>query len=59
MIAPRGRLLDTKNRLLAGNSEVFELVVIPARTKNLEMLLIEIDNIVGLSKEEIKDILVS
>ena len=59
VIAPRGRLLDTKNRLLAGNSEVFELVVIPARTKNLEMLLIEIDNIVGLSKEEIKDILVT
>ena len=58
VIAPRGRLLDTKNRLLAGNSEVFELVVIPARTKNLELLLIEIDNIVGLSKEEIKDILV-
>ena len=58
VIAPRGRLLDSKNRLLAGNSEVFELVVIPARTKNLELLLIEIDNIVGLSKEEIKDILV-
>ncbi len=57
VIAPRGRLLDSKNRLLAGNSEVFELVVIPARTKNLEMLLIEIDNIVGLSKGEIKDIL--
>ena len=51
-------MLDSKNRLLAGNSEVFELVVIPARTKNLELLLIEIDNIVGLSKEEIKDILV-
>ena len=33
------------------------MVVIPARTKNLELLLIEIDNIVGLSKEEIKDIL--
>ena len=58
VIAPRGRLLDSKNRLLAGNSEVFELVVIPARTKNLELLLKEIDNIVGLSKEEIKDILV-
>ena len=58
VIAPRGRLLDSKNRLLAGNSEVFELVVIPARTKNLELLLMEIDNIVGLSKEEIKDILV-
>ena len=58
VIAPRGRLLDSKNRLLAGNSEVFELVVIPARTKNLELLLIEIDNIVGLSKEEIKDILI-
>ncbi len=58
VIAPRGRLLDSKNRLLAGNSEVFELVVIPARTRNLELLLIEIDNIVGLSKEEIKDILV-
>ena len=57
VIAPRGRLLDSKNRLLAGNSEVFELVVIPARTKNLELLLIEIDNIIGLSKEEIKDIL--
>ena len=38
--------------------DAFELVVIPARTKNLELLLIEIDNIVGLSKEEIKDILV-
>ena len=36
VIAPRGRLLDSKNRLFAGNSEVFELVVIPARTKNLE-----------------------
>ena len=31
VMAPRGRILDSKNRLLAGNSEVFELIVIPAR----------------------------
>ena len=26
VMAPRGRILDSKNRLLAGNSEVFELI---------------------------------
>ena len=57
VIAPRGRILDSKNRLLAGNSEVFELIVIPARTKNLQKLLSNIDAIVGLSQEEIKEII--
>jgi len=56
VIAPRGRILDSKNRLLAGNSEVFELIVIPARAKNLRRLLSNIDAIVGLSQEEIENI---
>ena len=57
VIAPRGRILDSKNRLLAGNSEVFELVVIPARTKDLKKLLFNIDGIIGLSREEINNII--
>ena len=31
--APRGRLLDVHDRLLAGNSEVFELRVLPSRVR--------------------------
>ena len=57
VMAPRGRILDSKNRLLAGNSEVFELIVIPARAQNLQKLLSNIDMIIGLSQEEIKDII--
>ncbi len=57
VIAPRGRILDSKNRLLAGNSEVFELVVIPARTKDLKKLLYNIDAIIGLSGEDINRII--
>lgn len=57
VMAPRGRILDSKNRLLAGNSEVFELIVIPARARNLQKLLSNIDMIIGLSQEEIKDII--
>ena len=30
--APRGRLLDVRDRLLAGNSEVFELRMLPSRS---------------------------
>ena len=57
VIAPRGRILDSKNRLLAGNSEVFELVVIPARTKDLKRLLLNIDGIIGLSREKMNSII--
>jgi len=57
VIAPRGRIFDSKNRLLAGNAEVFELVVIPARVKNLEKLLANIDRIIGLSDEAASEII--
>ncbi len=57
VMAPRGRILDSKNRLLAGNSEVFELIVIPARAQNLQKLLSNIDMIIGLSQEEINEII--
>ena len=36
---------------------MFELIVIPARVKNLQKLLLNIDAIIGLSTEEIKDII--
>ena len=34
VLAPRGRILDRKGRLLAGNSEVFELRMLPSRISN-------------------------
>ena len=46
--APRGRLLDVHDRLLAGNSEVFELRVLPSRVADLNQWLRRVEKIVGL-----------
>ena len=55
--APRGRLLDVHDRLLAGNSEVFELRVLPSRVGDLNQWLRRVGKIVGLRPAEIKGIL--
>ena len=55
--APRGRLLDVHDRLLAGNSEVFELRVLPSRVADLNQWLRRVGKIVGLRPAEIKGIL--
>ncbi len=52
--APRGRLFDIKGRLLAGNSEVFELLIVPSRVENLDLLLERIGKIVQLRPLDIK-----
>lgn len=55
--APRGRLLDSHNRLLAGNTEVFDLRMIPARITDLRLWLDRVRRIVELSSAEIEVIL--
>jgi len=55
--APRGRILDHKGRLLAGNSEVFELKMLPARIGNLRGWLQKVNKIIRLSDEEIDTII--
>ena len=55
--APRGRLLDARGRLLAGNSEVFELRMLPARIADLNGWLNRVRKIVRLRPAEINAIL--
>ncbi len=52
--APRGRLFDIKGRLLAGNSEIFELLVVPSRVNDLDRLLLRIGQIITLRPIDIK-----
>ena len=52
--APRGRLFDAQGRLLAGNSEIFELLVVPSRVDDLDQLLTHIGQIVPLRPIDIK-----
>ena len=47
--APRGRLLDVRNRLLAGNSEVFELRMLPSRISDMKRWLNRVGKIVEAS----------
>ena len=55
--APRGRLLDARGRLLAGNSEIFELRMLPARISDLRAWLNRVRKIVRLRPAEIDSIL--
>ena len=55
--APRGRLLDVRNRLLAGNSEVFELRMLPSRISDMKRWLNSVGKIVRLRPDEIENIL--
>ena len=55
--APRGRLLDARGRLLAGNSEIFELRMLPARIPDLRAWLNRVRKIVRLRPAEIDAIL--
>jgi penicillin-binding protein 2 len=52
--APRGRLFDAQGRLLAGNSEIFELLVVPSRVDDLDQLLTHIGQIVPLRPIDIE-----
>ena len=52
--APRGRLFDAQGRLLAGNSEIFELLVVPSRVDDLDQLLTHIGQIVPLRPVDIE-----
>lgn len=52
--APRGRLFDIQGRLLAGNSEIFELLVVPSRVNDLDRLLVRIGQIIPLRPIDIK-----
>ena len=54
--APRGKIIDFKGRLLAGNSDVFEMFLVPSRVKNLDLLLQRISNITYLSPKTINRI---
>ena len=55
--APRGRLLDVRNRLLAGNSEVFELRMLPSRISDMKRWLNRVGKIIRLRPDEIENIL--
>lgn len=56
VLAPRGRLFDSQGRLLAGNSEVFELNMLPARVANLDTWLENVQKLIDLSPDDIKRI---
>ena len=53
----RGRIFDSSNRLLAGNSETYSLSVTPANTQNLPILLNQLSTIIDLKKEDIAEII--
>ena len=55
--APRGRLLDVRDRLLAGNSEVFELRMLPSRVSDMNQWLDRVGKIVRLRPTEKKRVL--
>ena len=55
--APRGRIFDSQGRLLAGNSDVFEMNVVPAHVQDLSSLLQAIDRIIPLKPKEIRRVL--
>ena len=55
--APRGRILDHRGRLLAGNSEVFELRMLPSRIQNPKAWLQRVSRLISLKPEDIETIL--
>ena len=55
--ASRGRILDSKGRLLAGNSEVFELKLLPSRVENHADWLAKVGRIITLKPDEIEAVL--
>ena len=55
--APRGRILDHRGRLLAGNSEVFELRMLPSRIRNPKAWLQRVSRLISLKPEDIETIL--
>lgn len=57
VLAPRGRILDRKGRLLAGNSEVFELRMLPSRISNHQAWLKRVSRLITLKPEDIETIL--
>ena len=57
VLAPRGRILDRKGRLLAGNSEVFELRMLPSRISNHQAWLKHVSRLITLRPEDIETIL--
>ncbi len=56
VLAPRGRLFDDDGRLLAGNSEVFELNVLPSRVQNMDVWLENVSKLIELSPDDIEKI---
>ena len=56
VLAPRGRLFDSHGRLLAGNSEVFELNMLPARVADLDRWLANVQKLIDLSPDDIERI---
>ena len=56
VLAPRGRLLDSRGRLLAGNSEVFELMLLPSRVKNVDLWLRRVQRFIDLRPNDIRRI---
>ncbi|MGC6412331.1 MAG: penicillin-binding protein 2 [Candidatus Puniceispirillaceae bacterium] len=57
MVAPRGRIYDRRGRILADNSEVFEVTMVPAHVDNIDKLLDKVGHIVRLTPQQRRDIL--
>ena len=55
--APRGRIFDSAGRLLAGNSDVFEMNVVPAHVRDLNALLQAVNKIIPLKPREIERVI--
>ena len=60
IVAPtRGRLFDTKMRLLAGNAESFQLYITPLYVDDLQQTLASLAQIVELTQKQIDDVFVA
>jgi penicillin-binding protein 2 len=53
----RGRILDYKGRLLAGNSEAYELSISPINRDNLDKTLRRLMNLIELDEEQYQEIM--
>lgn len=55
--APRGRIFDHQGRLVAGNSELFELKMLPSSVADPLAWMQKVSNIIRLTPDEIEKIL--
>ena len=53
----RGSIYDREGRILATNTGVFDVEVIPERLKDIQKTLYDLSNLIPLNENEIKSVL--